>query len=112
MRRTGFGMMGSSSFGANTRDLPLSKEEYYELLELLVFYILIPSKGFEGALLELNKLPMTKDMKKLFKKRLTEIRNTAIADLKITNHESINTSPYNNNNTVPSTQASTPKRQH
>ena len=40
-------MMGSGSFGMNiTKDLPLSKDEYYQLLELLVVYIWLPFKGF------------------------------------------------------------------
>ena len=39
-------MMGAGSFGMNiTKDLPLSKDEYYELLELLVLYIWLPYKG-------------------------------------------------------------------
>jgi hypothetical protein len=43
MRRGG---IGSGSYGLNSRDLPLSKSQYYELLELLVFYIWLPSKGY------------------------------------------------------------------
>lgn len=45
MRRPG--MMGSGNFGVNARDLPLSKDQYYELLELLIIFIMLPSIGFE-----------------------------------------------------------------
>ena len=50
MKRTGgfgAGGIGSGSFGVNARDLPLTKEEYFDLLELLVFYVMVPSRGFK-----------------------------------------------------------------
>ena len=40
-------MMGNGGFGVNARELPLSKVEYYELLEMLVFYVMLPSRGFD-----------------------------------------------------------------
>ncbi len=59
-------MMGSGGFGVNARDLPLSKEEYYELLELLIFYVLLPSQGYDKTLHELKQLPMPKEVRKAF----------------------------------------------
>jgi len=52
-------MMGSGNFGMNiTKDLPLSKNEYYQLLELLVVYIWLPSKGYTLTIQEMGDLPM------------------------------------------------------
>jgi hypothetical protein len=69
--------------------LPLSKCEYYELLELLVFFIWLPSKGYDETMRELKELPMPKELRTAFEGRLADIRNTAVADLKITNAEKI-----------------------
>ncbi len=41
-------MMGQGGFGVNVnKDLPLGKEEYEELIEMLVIYIWLPEKGYE-----------------------------------------------------------------
>jgi len=57
-------MMGSGSFGLNiTKDLPLSKDEYYQLLELLVVYIWLPSKGYHKTLSEMSELPMPPELR-------------------------------------------------
>lgn len=82
-------MMGSGGFSVNAKDLPLSKNEYYELLELLVFFIWLPSKGYDVTMRELRDLPMPKELRSAFESRLGDIRNTAVADLKITNAEKI-----------------------
>ena len=55
--------MGSGGFSVNAKDLPLSKNEYYELLELLVFFIWLPSKGYEETMRDLRDLPMPKELK-------------------------------------------------
>lgn len=81
--------MGSGSFDINAKDLPLSKDEYYELMELLVFYVMLPNRGFEGTMSSMKELPMPKDLRKTFEVRLVDLRNTAVADLKITNAERI-----------------------
>lgn len=83
------GLMGSGSFGLNAKDLPLGKDEYYELMELLVFYVMLPNRGFEGTMSSMKELPMPKDLRKTFEVRLVDLRNTAVADLKITNAERI-----------------------
>lgn len=81
-------MMGAGSFGMNiTKDLPLSKDEYYTLLELLVVYIWLPSKGYDETLIEMNDLPMPQEIRAGLEKRLVDIRNTVVADLKITQAE-------------------------
>jgi hypothetical protein len=57
-------MMGTGSFGMNiTKDLPLSKDEYYQLLELLVVYIWLPSKGYQETIAEINDLPMPQEIR-------------------------------------------------
>ena len=90
MRRgVSFSGMGSGGFGHNTRDLPLGKDEYYELMELLVFYVLLPSKGYKQILNDLKELPLTSEARKAFEKRLVDIRNTAVADLKLANAEKL-----------------------
>lgn len=85
----GMGGMGSGGFSMNAKDLPLGKNEYYQLLELLVFFIWLPSKGFEGTCQDLRDLPMPKEFRSAFEQRLIDIKNTAVADLKITNAEKI-----------------------
>ena len=60
MRKPGFGGFGNSSLSSAARDLPLSKQEYYDLLELLVFYILLPSKGYTETKRQMQTLPMPK----------------------------------------------------
>jgi hypothetical protein len=60
------GGLGSGGFGINTRDLPLGKEEYNELLELLVFHVLLPWKGFKQTVKSMKDLPMTKSMRSAF----------------------------------------------
>lgn len=82
-------VMGSGGFSVNAKDLPLSKQEYYQLLELLVFFVWLPSKGYDETMRELRELPMPKDLRTAFEQRLGDIRNTAVADLKITNAEKI-----------------------
>ena len=62
----GMGGMGSGGFSMNAKDLPLGKAEYYQLLELLVFFIWLPSKGFESTYYELKNLPMPKEFKSAF----------------------------------------------
>lgn len=85
MRRGG---LGSGVFGMNVaKDLPLSKDEYYELLELLVIYIWLPSKGFEDTMYSMKELPMPPYVRSAFEKSLIDIRNTVVADLKISNAE-------------------------
>ncbi len=85
MRRGG---MGSGSFGMSvSKDLPLSKEEYYELLELLVIYIWLPSKGYEDTVHSMKELPMPPKVRSAFEQRLIDIKNTVVADLKISNAE-------------------------
>lgn len=58
--------MGSGGFSINAKDLPLSKNEYYQLLELLVFYIWLPSKGYEETMRELREIPMPKELRTAF----------------------------------------------
>jgi hypothetical protein len=83
-------MMGSGSFGINiTKDLPLSKVEYYQLLELLVVYIWLPSKGYSVTIQEMSDLPMPQEIRVGLEQRLIDIRNTVVADLKITNAEKL-----------------------
>ena len=84
MRKPGFGGFGSSSLASAARDLPLSKQEYYDLLELLVFYILLPSKGFTETKRQMQTLPMPKKVREAFEQRLVDMRNTVVADLKLT----------------------------
>ena len=82
--------MGTGSFGMNiTKDLPLSKDEYYQLLELLVVYIWLPSKGYQETIVEMNDLPMPHDIRESLENRLTDIKNTVVADLKISNAEKL-----------------------
>jgi hypothetical protein len=50
----------------NAKDLPLGKNEYYQLLELLVFFILLPSKGFDETTQDLRDLPMPKEYRSAF----------------------------------------------
>lgn len=80
-------MLGSGGLGMNARDLPLTKSEYYELLELLIFYIMLPSKGFSQTVTEMKDLPMPKEARLAFEQRLIDLRNTAVADLKISSAE-------------------------
>lgn len=80
-------MLGSGGLGVNAKDLPLSKVEYYELLEVLIFYIMLPSKGFSHTVSEMKDLPMPKEARQAFEKRLIDLRNTAVADLKISSAE-------------------------
>ena len=83
-------MMGSGSFGMNiTKDLPLSKSEYYQLLELLVVYIWLPSKGYSITLQEMTDLPMPQEIRLGLEYRLIDIKNTVVADLKISNAEKL-----------------------
>lgn len=83
-------MMGSGSFGVNiTKDLPLSKDEYYHLLELLVVYIWLPSKGYQETLQSMTDLPMPPEIRTSLEQRLIDIRNTVVADLKIANAEKL-----------------------
>ena len=96
MRKGGTRLMGSGGFSVNAKDLPLSKSEYYELLELLVFFIWLPSKGYEETTREIRDLPMPKELRAAFENRLIDIRNTAVADLKITNAEKILTQKNTN----------------
>jgi hypothetical protein len=57
-------LMGQGGLGVNiTKDLPLSKEEYYELLEMLVIYIWLPQKGYERTTVDMIELPMPKDVR-------------------------------------------------
>ena len=72
-----------------TQDLPLSQDEYYYLLELLVIYIWLPSKGFEVTQYELTEVPMPKDVRSGLEQLLVDIKNTVVADLKITNAEKV-----------------------
>ena len=58
--------LGSGGFGVNNRDLPLSKDEYNELLELLVFFVLLPWRGFSETVRQMRELPMTKHQKGAF----------------------------------------------
>jgi hypothetical protein len=58
--------MGSGSFSMNAKDLPLGKNEYFELLELLVFFIWLPSKGYNETLIEMQELPMPKEVRSAF----------------------------------------------
>jgi len=52
-------MMGQGGFGVNVnKDLPLGKEEYEELIEMLVIYIWLPEKGYERTKSEMGELPM------------------------------------------------------
>ena len=62
--------MGSGSFGVNMRELPLSKEEYFELLELLIIYVMLPSRGYKRTLESMEELPMPAAAKETFRKRL------------------------------------------
>ena len=82
--------MGQGGLGVNiTKDLPLSKEEYYELLEMLVIYIWLPQKGYERTTVDMIELPMPNDVREALEQRLIDIRNTVVADLKITNAEKV-----------------------
>ena len=87
IRKPGFGSLGSGNLGSNSRDLPLAKEEYYELLELLVFYILLPSKGYSETKRQMQQLPMPKSVREAFDQRLVDMRNTVVADLRISDAE-------------------------
>lgn len=68
----------SRNFGAkvDSDKLPLSRSQYYELLEMLVFQVQLPWKGMASALsLVQVDLPMASHIKTQFVRRLTLIRN-------------------------------------
>jgi len=64
MSKSGF---GSSDFSDHSDKLPLSNPQYYQLLELLVFHVYLPSKGMSFTLSVLNdELPMKPSIKNQF----------------------------------------------
>lgn len=67
----------------------MSKQEYYELLELLIFFATLPDIGFKETKKLVKQLPMPKKLQLSFLTRLTDIRNTIVADVKLTNEEKI-----------------------
>mmetsp|Transcript_13649 Transcript_13649/g.21369 ORF Transcript_13649/g.21369 Transcript_13649/m.21369 type:complete len:199 (-) Transcript_13649:166-762(-) len=71
-------------------ELPLSKEQYYELLEIQVFNVLLPWKGLTETLRYLQKeVPMKHEIREQFKRRLARIRNSVVADVALTNNMEI-----------------------
>mmetsp|Transcript_1010 Transcript_1010/g.1819 ORF Transcript_1010/g.1819 Transcript_1010/m.1819 type:complete len:191 (-) Transcript_1010:16-588(-) len=83
--------VGSRQFNqqaqVSTDQLSLSKSQYYELLELLVFNILLPARGMAHTLKAIQfELPMRQSVREQFIERLTIIRNQIVADVKLTNH--------------------------
>ena len=64
---------------------PLASYEYFELVELLVFQISLPSKGLSIAHKVLQELPLHKKIRAKFENRLKDIRNMAVADVVLSN---------------------------
>jgi hypothetical protein len=70
--------------------LPLKNDQYYELLELLIFNIHLPNLGMSKTISILqDEIPMQKEIKDKFIERLVKIRNVVVADVQLTNGEEI-----------------------
>eukprot|EP00347_Sterkiella_histriomuscorum_P001446 403372009 len=78
-----------SSSSSSSKDLPLTKSQFYELLELLIFNITLPDKGMKQTVQLLQELPMPKHIKEAFGERLIEIRNMVVAEIKLSNEEEL-----------------------
>ena len=61
----------------------MSRNEYLQLVELLIFYVDIPARGMYKTLQVLRSIPLTKPIRKQFESRLNELRNMAIADVQL-----------------------------
>ncbi|CDW88440.1 UNKNOWN [Stylonychia lemnae] len=85
------GMRGFNSYtnAQQNKDLPLSKDQYFKLLELLIFFVILPHLGMQHTFQQLKELPMPKHIKTAFEARLTDIRNVVVADIKLTNQEQL-----------------------
>ena len=65
----------SRTFSLTSQDnqqdlLPLSNEQYYELLELLIFHVNLPLHGMSQTIHLLKETPMNSTVKQLFIARL------------------------------------------
>ena len=62
-------------------ELELSEPEYTELIELLVFAIYLPQKGYKATCDKLKSIPLPRETKGHFDSKLIEVRNMAAADV-------------------------------
>ena len=74
-------MFSGGAIGSNYNALPLASFEYFELIELLVFQIVLPSRGLSAAHRQLKEVPLPKRISVQFENRLVDIRNVTVADV-------------------------------
>lgn len=86
MRGVGSKTFSMSGQPSNTSDvLPLTNQEYYTLLELLVFHVNLPMYGMSETVRLLKETPMNAKIKSQFVARLGKVRNFVVADVTLTN---------------------------
>lgn len=87
LRQSSLTAWGSGSVEVD--QLPLSKKQYLELAELLVFQIYLPGYGFARAQRAITEeLPLGEKLRKKFKDRLLTHRNQVVAYVQVCNGES------------------------
>lgn len=84
-----FQKTSTTAIAASESDLPLASFEYYQLVELLIFQIVLPRNGMKDASVKLEKLPMPARIRTEFEVRLSDLRNMVVADVKLTQGEDV-----------------------